>query len=502
VPEHIAVEEVDGGAISYSDLLQLCDRLRDWLHSAGVHAGDRVGIYLRKSIDSVAAIFGILRCGAAYVPVDPTAPPARNAFILHDCQLKAIVVEEQFASALTGELAKYESAPALLVLDGVGGGSALNSALGTRPATPVNSLASTEPDDLAYLLYTSGSTGRPKGVMLSHRNALAFVDWSSEVLEPSSMDRFSSHAPFHFDLSILDLFVPIKHGATVVLFGEQLGKEPVRLGQAIAANRISIWYSAPSILSMLAQQGRLSEQDYSALRIVLFAGEVFPVKYLRDLKELWPAPRYFNLYGPTETNVCTWYEIPRQIPADRNEAYPIGQVCAHYRSKMIDPEGCEVPSGSPGELCIAGMGVMHGYWNLAEENHRVFLFDSDGTRWYRTGDIVEQQADGDYKFLGRRDRMIKKRGYRVELGEIEAALYQHPQVKEAAVVADTDSEANVRVRAFLATRDRQRLSLIELKRFCAENLPQYMVPDLFSFLDVLPKTSTDKVDYQALKALC
>jgi acyl-CoA synthetase (AMP-forming)/AMP-acid ligase II len=236
--------------------------------------------------------------------------------------------------------------------------------------------------------------------------------------------------------------------------------------------------------------------------MVLFAGEVFPVKHLRALKALWPGPRYFNLYGPTETNVCTWYEIPRDIPPDRTDAYPIGRVCAHYRDRVVDPEGRIVPDGSEGELCIAGPGVMQGYWNLPAQNGRVFLDDSNGTRWYRTGDVVQREPDGNYRFLGRRDRMIKKRGYRVELGEIEAALYRHPAVKEAAVVAVVDpSDDGTRVRAFLSTKGGERLSIIALKQFCADQLPLYMVPDTFAFLPALPKTSTDKVDYQRLKEM-
>jgi amino acid adenylation domain-containing protein len=501
-PGQLAVEEADGASINYRDLAALADRLHGWLHAAGVRPGDRVGIYLRKSIDAVASIFGILQCGAAYVPIDPTAPPVRNAYILHNCQVRALVVEQRLAEAVKPELERIGAAPTQLILAGAGGGAPLREALDRELApSPARSSHAAQADDLAYLLYTSGSTGAPKGVMLSHRNSLCFIDWCSDVFQPQSSDRFSSHAPFHFDLSILDLFVPIKHGATVVLFGESLGKDPVHLAHKIAERRISIWYSAPSILSMLLQQGRLELHDFSALRMVLFAGEVFPIKHLRALQSHWPRPRYFNLYGPTETNVCTWYEAPSNIPPDRTEPCPIGKVCSHYQERVIDAAGKQVPDGAEGELCISGPGVMQGYWSLSELNDRVFLVDADGTRWYRTGDIVERQPDGNFKFLGRRDRMIKKRGYRVELGEIESVLYRHPDVKQAAVIAIADEEHGVRVRAFLATQEGKRLSLIEMKRFCADRLPLYMVPDLFTFLDEMPKTSTDKVNYQRLREL-
>jgi amino acid adenylation domain-containing protein len=501
-PHHTAVEEADGDerGISYAEMVALALRFRDWLVAAGVGPGDRVGIHQPKSIDSVASLFGALACGAAYVPLDPLAPAGRNAYILHNCQVKAVVAEQRLADAVQPELAKLGASPAWLELEPVGGGRALDAALARAAASALNAPPATiAPDDLAYLLYTSGSTGVPKGVMLSHRNALEFVDWCSSVFEPTAADRFSSHAPFHFDLSILDIYVPLKHGATLVLFGESLGKEPPRLAEKIAERRITNWYSAPSILSMLAQQGRLERHDWSALRQVLFAGEVFPVKHLRAIKAAWPAPRYFNLYGPTETNVCTWFEIPAEIPADRDEPYPIGRTCAHYRDRVTDADGLEVPPGDEGELCISGPGVMQGYWNLPELNARVFL-DADGARWYRTGDVVARDAAGDYRFLGRKDRMIKKRGYRVELGEIEAALYRSPDIREAAVIAESNDDG-VRVRAFLSTKTGQRLSLIALKQFCASQLPLYMIPDAFTFLDALPKTSTDKIDYQSLKGI-
>jgi len=502
-PDRIAVEESDDGAITYHELDRLSDRLRDWLTDLGVRPGDRVGIYLRKSVDAVASIFGILKAGAAYVPVDPGAPPARNAYILSDCTVKAVIIEEQFLERLSAEFADQHELPTLFILDGAGSGNYLKSALDRvkpdGPALPGSFEPS--PEDLAYILYTSGSTGKPKGVMLSHQNALSFIDWCSQVFAPDESDRFSSHAPFHFDLSILDIYVSIKHGATLVLVSEEIGKDPLRLAPFIADKRISIWYSTPSILSFLAQYGRLDRYRFPDLRLVLFAGEVFPVKYLRMLKDLLPKPRYFNLYGPTETNVCTYFEIPAIIQENSTKPYPIGDACAHYKIKLVDEQGQEAGSGQMGELIAAGPGVMKGYWNLQEKTAKAFLVDPSGQRWYKTGDIVLQDSDGNYLYVSRRDRMVKKRGYRVELGEIEAGLYSHPDVREAAVIAISSDENGVQIKAFLSFRGGQALSRIELKRFCAQAMPVYMIPDYFSFLDSLPKTSTNKIDYQKLKTI-
>jgi amino acid adenylation domain-containing protein len=501
-PSHVAIEEPPDRAVTYGALDALSDRVRDRLAALGVARGDRVGVYLTKSIDAVAAIFGAMKAGAAYVPVDPAAPAWRAAYILSDCSVKVVLVERRLAGPFAAEVTKLgASVPALIELDGTGGGAPLAAALdrgdAARPAPGAASPA-VGPDDLAYILYTSGSTGKPKGVMLTHGNALGFVDWCSGVFRPGDADRFSSHAPFHFDLSILDLYVPLKHGATLVLIGSEAGREPVGLGALIAERRITVWYSAPSILSMLAQYGKLDRNDYAALRTVIFAGEVFPVKHLRALKALWPAPRYFNLYGPTETNVCTYYEVPPTIPADRTEPYPIGKVCENLRARVVDEQGRDVPAGAEGELVIAGSNVMQGYWNLAERTAKAFLVDPRGGRWYRTGDIVVADAAGDWLFVGRRDRMVKRRGNRVELGEIEAGLYRHPAVKEAAVIARPDEESGVRITAFLVCREGAAPTVIELKKFCAENLPAAFIPDVFAVRGTLPKTSTDKIDYQRL----
>lgn len=506
-PEKTAIREPSDAVITYGELGALSDRLRDRLVHLGVRPGDRVGIYLRKSIDTVASIFGILKAGAAYVPVDPTAPATRNAYILGNCSVRVAITEQRFEAALRSALDAEKTDVALLIVDEAGGGAGLGRTLNAMNATapaPASASVRAEADTLAYILYTSGSTGRPKGVMLTHRNATSFVDWCSETFAPVPADVFSSHAPFHFDLSILDIYTPLKHGATLVLIPEDVGKEPQKLAQLIHDTKMTVWYSTPSILSLLVQYGKLETFDLSHIRTVLFAGEVFPIVHLKSLHAILPKPRYFNLYGPTETNVCTFYELPAAIPADRVDPFPIGVVCSHLEAVVVDDEGAEVARGERGELCIRGASVTSGYWNLAEQTANAYLRGGLGAnttgaaRWYKTGDVVTEAADGNYTYAGRKDRMVKKRGYRVELGEIEVCLYRHPDIREAAVVAIPDGELGVKIRAHLATRDGERLSLIKLKAFCAQHLPVYMIPDVFSFHAELPKTSTEKTDYQTL----
>ena len=285
---------------------------------------------------------------------------------------------------LSAEFAGQNELPTLIVLDGTGSGNYLKSALErTEPDHPTPPASfELSPDDLAYILYTSGSTGKPKGVMLSHQNALSFVDWCSEVFEPGEIDRFSSHAPFHFDLSILDIYVSIKHGATLVLVEEEIGKDPIRLAALISDKRISIWYSTPSILSFLAQYGKLDQYEFPDLRLVLFAGEVFPIKHLRMLKDLLPKPRYFNLYGPTETNVCTYFEIPATIPEDQTKPFPIGEACSHYRIRVVDEQGQDVGIGQMGELIAGWPGCNARLLEPSREDSECF------SRRFRRGALV------------------------------------------------------------------------------------------------------------------
>jgi amino acid adenylation domain-containing protein len=494
-PEAIAIEELDGRSLTYGELDRLTDRFASALRHAGVMRGDRVGFCLPKSADAIAAIYGILKAGAAYVPVDPNAPASRNAFILRDCAVRALLVDQAHLDALTAELEATGPLPELFLLPSVGGGAGLEAALDSRgradgPHGPVPPAEAVTPDDIAYILYTSGSTGRPKGVTLTHGNGISFTDWCTEIFAPTGADRFSLFPPLQFDMSTSDLFLSIKHGARIVPIDDRTGKDPFTLGKVIQDHGLSMWYSVPSVLSLMAQHGRLERYDLSSLRVVLFAGEVFPVTHLRRLRGLLPGVRMFNLYGPTETNVCTYFEIPNQIPEERTEPYPIGRV--------IGADGAEVEPGAEGELCIAGAGVMSGYWNMPERTEGAFLA-ADGLDWYRTGDVVREE-DGELVFLGRRDRMVKRRGYRIELGEIEAALYRHPSFSELAVLALTD-DSGTRIQAAYGTKDGEPISLIELKAFAAEALPLYMVPDRFVHIEALPRTATGKTDYQRLKEL-
>jgi acyl-coenzyme A synthetase/AMP-(fatty) acid ligase len=283
-----------------------------------------------------------------------------------------------------------------------------------------------------------------------------------------------------------------------VLVGEELGKDPHNLATYIAERKITVWYSVPSILALLAQYGHLEEHGYGVLRTVLFAGEVFAIKHLRALMKLWPGKVYFNLYGPTETNVCTYYRIPDVVDDDRQVPYPIGVPCENVRAIVLDDSHRRVTGSEEGILYIHDSGpVLKGYWGMEDRTRDAFHVDDAGHRWYCTGDVVTTDPGGNYQYVGRRDRMVKRRGYRIELGEVEASLYRHPDVREAAAVAK-DTDEGVVVTVFLSTKDSAKLSIIALKQFCARHLPAYMSPDRFLFVDRLPRTSTDKVDYQGL----
>ncbi|AYN39402.1 amino acid adenylation domain-containing protein [Streptomyces dangxiongensis] len=497
--------------LTYGELDRAAAALAATLRQAGVGSGDRIGLWLAKSAETVVAVHAALRLGAAYVPVDPAAPPARAAYILGDCSVAALVTDSGRLALLDEQRAAADDSLRLVVVtDRTEPAGAADGTPGQRPgalrlgwraavervtadgAAPVRPA----PDDLAYVLYTSGSTGTPKGVMLSHRNALAFVDWAVTETGLNGADRVASHAPVHFDLSVFDLFATVRAGACLVLVPENRRGLGVALNRLVAEERITVWYSVPGALIRMLDARNRELLRSCALRTVLFAGEPFPLKHVRRLRAALPEAALYNLFGPTETNVCTFHRVTDDdLAPDRTAPPPIGRPCPYAHATLLDTDGvplADVP-GAEGELGIAGDSVMLGYWGAPESSGGV----------HRTGDLVRHEAGTGYVYLGRRDHMVKIRGYRIEPEEIEARLLELPEVHEAACVAvpdpggDPDATA-LEVHVILAAGARPDPGV--LRRHCLEHLPRYMVPQDFRFLDAFPRTSTGKVDRRALAA--
>jgi amino acid adenylation domain-containing protein len=496
---------IDGGrAITYADLEAAANRLAHLLRELGATPGDRVGLYLDKSVESLVAAYGAMKAGAAYVPLDPSAPTMRLGRIAADCGLRLLCTARNKARSWRDLVDAGAPLEAVVVLDGRASGVGDlpgrrivgTETLGSRPPTAPD--VACGPDDIAYILYTSGSTGEPKGVTLSHRNALSFVEWAGDLIGVGPEDRLSSHAPLHFDLSVFDLYAAARGGASVTLVPPAASVLPRELARFLREARITVWYSVPSVLTALTVHGGLRPGDLPALRAVIFAGEVLPTRFLRRLMELLPHAAFYNWYGPTETNVCTWYRVP-PIPEGEDRPIPIGRPIAATEVFAVGDDGRPADRGDVGELHVRGPGVMQGYWGDPERTARALVADptgGSGDPMYRTGDLARELADGNLVFLGRRDAQVKSRGYRIELGEVEAALLAHPSVLEVAVVAAPDELVTNRLRAVVVAED---TTGPELSAFCRRRLPRYMVPEEFSFVEALPKTSTGKIDHRSLE---
>ena len=486
-PHRPAVIDTTGVVSTFADLDRESSALAGYLRDCGVTRGDRVAIVLPKMTAAIVAMFGVMKAGAAYVPIDVTAPAERSRRILDDCAVRAVIASAAARDALS--LGGHGHAqPHVIVVDGDGWSQALNH--------PPDGASDAEIDDLAYIIYTSGSTGMPKGVMITHRNASSYVEWSSTWLQPTPEDRFSNLPPFHFDASVQDIYPAIKHGAAVCLISEDVAKRPRELAAFLEDRRVTVWNSPPSPLTLLVQFGNL-EAHACHLRLVATGGEVFPIKHLRALKKLWPSPTFYNEYGPTEASTaCVLAKIPCTIPDDRETPYAIGFPGEHCNALVLDDDENPVAPGHEGVLHLSGPPVFVGYWNRPEETQAAFRI-RDGVKWYITGDVVRWDPADGYTFIGRKDGMVKRRGFRIELGEIERALYLHPQVREAGVVALPNPDG-VQIVAVIVCHG-ERPTLVELKSFCASKIPAYMAPDRFAFRDQLPTTSTGKTDYQTLR---
>jgi amino acid adenylation domain-containing protein len=487
-----------GKSITYRELDERSNQMAHLLLQQGVTKGDRVGLFFPKSVESIVSMLGVLKAGGVYVPLDPQAPADRVSYIMSNCGIRVLITSREKREALAAET--LGALDCCLVIDEPAQSGAAGvmgwSALAQFPAAQAPEVSLIE-TDLAYILYTSGSTGRPKGVMLSHQNALTFVEWCAEKFQVRSEDRLSNHAPLHFDLSVFDVYNTIEAGATVYLVTEDLALFPTSLANFIESQGITIWYSVPSALMLLLLHARMTAEKLKSVRTLLFAGEVFPMKYLRQLAELAPHVDLYNLYGPTETNVCTYYKVERERLASM-EKLPIGIACENTEAFSVTLENRIAGPGETGELYVRGPAVTYGYWADPEKTQKMCVpnhfqphFEE---KMYRTGDLVTQGDDGNFYFQGRRDSMIKSRGYRIELGEIESALLSHPGVREAAVFAVPDEIIGNRIRAVVAAHVADSLKPLDLQQYCASRVPKYMIPEFIDLCEELPKTSTGKID--------
>ena len=475
----IVEQDLDGNerVTSFRELFEQSLSLAVRFVAHGVRKQDRIALVLPKSTDAIVSAFASLLAGAVYVPIQPQWPKERIEATLADCGARLVIEGDdgsppRITDRDTGVSIPWQEATA-------------------RPGdNSPDSLPTIDASDAAFILFTSGSTGLPKGVVISHRAVGAFVKWCAQEFQIRSTDRIACPSPLSFDLSTFDIFNMALCGATCVLVPSNIVWMPRFLVQFVREARITCWYSVPSILAGMLEEGRMSQHDYFDLRVILFAGEVFRGPNVARLQAAVPHADCANLYGPTETNVVTWCRVPRGF--DGSEPLPIGKACP-YAKIAVD--------ASSGELLAGGDSMMSGYWNRSEETQRAFV-SLNGERFYRTGDRVSQGPDGNYLFLGRLDRQVKRRGFRIELGEIETALAGQEDILEAAAVALENNDENKKMEttiiAFVCTRSTGGLSLVEAKAHCARTLPLYMVPDHIVFLNAIPKGSRGKIDYAAL----
>lgn len=456
-----AIEDAAGSA-TYGELAARIAAVADALGAVGVARGERVALLAARGVESSVAFHGVMARGAACVPLAPGGPAERARQVLESAGARAILCDathERAARALAGESASVLRIPA------------------ASPGAARRELALGAGDDLAYLLYTSGSTGAPKGVAYDHGAASLFPAWARERFALRPGDRVGAVAPLHFDLSTFDLFAALGAGATVVVPPHEALLFPATLARWLIEREITVLYAVPSLWAGLVRHGRLAEGALCSLRAILFAGEAFPPEPLAALSRLAPGAILENLYGPTETNVCTAYRLPR-APREDDPPLPIGDPLPFFAAALEAPDAHGV-----GELVIEGPGVMRGYWGteLAAPGDR---------RRYATGDYASWREDGALAFHGRRDRMVKVRGHRVELGEVEHALARCAGVREAAVIA-IERDGELALRAFYVGDP--DLGARALRTALADRVPAYMLPGEIVGVSALPRTSTGKI---------
>lgn len=473
---------VDGVSITYASLAERANAIAAVLGERGLRQGERVAVAMKRSFDSLAAVFGVMQAGGAYVPLSLSAPPTHNEAILQDCGVRlGIVGEESAASLPTLELLQWKDVPV--------------------KAPPYDRRVIET--DLCVIFYTSGSTGRPKGVAHAHRSMLSNVEWALAKYELQHDDRFAHVTSPHFDLSWFEMYASIASCGTLVIVPEEAILYAHTLASLLEREKLTIWCSVPHVLVSLVERGDLASRDLHTLRHVMFAAERFPTKRLVDLMRLIPQARYTNMYGTTETHIATYFDIPPDF-SDRNANLPIGRGCEHVKAVALKSDGTVAKRGETGELVIRGPSLMEAYWDLPERSAAALtplaLGEEVVSKWYHTGDLVYEDAAGNFQIIGRADRRVKVRGNLVDLDEVERVLLMFEGVREsAAYVADAE-QSTAHVDAAVVLDGAVRVHPAELRLHVSKLLPIYAVPEQVAILETMPRTTSGKLSRSATKA--
>jgi amino acid adenylation domain-containing protein len=477
-PDAVAVVSA-GRSLTYRELDQRSNQLARHLQQLGVRPDRLVGIAVERSVEMMVGLLAILKAGGAYVPMDPSYPVQRIALMIEDSEAQVILATESTRSRLG------KSARRVVSIDRDAEAIAGN---GTHP---VSSAASGQ--NLAYVIYTSGSTGKPKGVMIEHRNAVNFFTGMDRAIG-SDPGVWLAVTSISFDISVLELFWTLTRGFQVIIHGDE-GTQTIP-GE-IRNYGVTHMQSTPSLARMvavnpdgLAALGRLKK--------LFLGGEALPPSLIRQLRQEFRGEMH-NMYGPTETTI---WSTTFPITGD-SDSISIGKPIANTQVYVLDSELRPVAAGEAGDLYIGGDGVVRGYWRRPDLTAERFLSDPfrPGNRVYCTGDIARFLPDGNLEFLGRADFQVKLRGFRIEIGEIEAALEHQAGVGQAAVVAREFKPEDKRLVAYVVPKPGTELEIADLRAALAATLPEYMVPSNFVFLDSLPLTANGKIDRSALPNL-
>jgi amino acid adenylation domain-containing protein len=496
------------GRTSYGELDTLSTQIANTLRSAGCRRGDRVALWMPKSAASIAALLGIYKTDAVYVPLDSASPVKRLSTILQLCESRWVLFGGPGAPTLA-DLARQESHRGLRIgwLDDSRPPADLRVAFTTadvRRAGRTLGATDNSPSDPAHILFTSGSTGTPKGVVITHANVIHFIEWAAAHFGMDADDRMSGHPPLHFDLAFLDIFGAFSAGAELHLVPPALNVLPGRMADFIRDNKLTQWFSVPSVLAYLARFDAVRPADFPALERVMWCGDVLPTPVLQYWMDRLPHVTFTNLYGPTETTIASsYYRVPER-PRDARADVPIGTACDGEELLVLDDAMNDVPAGTVGDLYIGGAGLAREYWRNPEQTAAAFRPHPrrPGERIYKTGDLARVGFDGLVHFLGRIDSQIKSRGYRIELGEIEAALNTVPGIHESAVVAiETGGFEGVCISGAYVLSPGTDLTPLQLRHELQQLLPDYMLPSRWLALDRLPRTANGKTDRRELRKL-